>query len=135
MLRKILRYNMDPESITDITKDVARFVEDSGVNDGIINIFALGSTAGLTMMEFEPNLVKDFWRSMERIAPSDEEYEHHKTWGDDNGRSHIRASVVGQSLTVPIENRELMLGTWQQIVLINFDTRRRERRVVLSILG
>jgi len=80
-------------------------------------------------------LKKDFPRAMERIAPSDIEYEHHKTWGDDNGRSHVRASIIGPSLTIPIIKGELPLGTWQQIVAINFDTKDRNRRIIIQIYG
>jgi len=126
-MRAVLSYMMDRESMRDITPDLEGLVEG---REGILHLFAKGSTASLTLIEYEPNLVKDFFKAMERIAPSDEEYEHHRTWGDDNGRSHVRASVVGFSLSIPVVEGRLWLGTWQQVVLINFDTRPRRREVM-----
>ncbi len=125
--RRVFRYRMEKESMIDITEDMAAFVEG---REGLLHLFAKGSTAALTLIEYEPNLVKDFFNAMERLAPSNIAYEHHKTWGDDNGRSHVRASTVGFSLTIPVIDGKLWLGTWQQIVLINFDTRPREREVL-----
>ena len=119
----------------DITGEVSRAVKESGIKNGIVNIFIIGSTGAITTIEYEPGLKKDFPRAMERIAPSDIEYEHHKTWGDDNGRSHVRASIIGPSLTIPIIKGELPLGTWQQIVAINFDTKDRNRRIIIQIYG
>ncbi|RLF61474.1 MAG: YjbQ family protein [Thermoplasmata archaeon] len=119
----------------DITGEVSRAVKESRIKNGIVNIFIIGSTGAITTIEYEPGLKKDFPRAMERIAPSDIEYEHHKTWGDDNGRSHVRASIIGPSLTIPIIKGELPLGTWQQIVAINFDTKDRNRRIIIQIYG
>ncbi len=125
--RRVFSFYMGAESILNITPALEEFVAGG---EGILFLFAKGSTASLTLIEYEPNLVKDFFRAMERLAPSGIEYEHRKTWGDDNGRSHVRASVVGFSLTVPVVEGRLWLGQWQQVVLINFDTRPRKREVM-----
>jgi secondary thiamine-phosphate synthase enzyme len=122
-------------SIIDITKDVSKAVADSEFKEGLVNIFVSGSTASVSTMEFEPNLVKDVERAMERIAPSNVEYEHHKTWGDENGKSHVRATILGPSLTVPFKDGKLLLGTWQQIVLLDFDIPKRKRKVIVQIIG
>jgi secondary thiamine-phosphate synthase enzyme len=95
----------------------------------------VGSTAGITTMEFEPGAVEDLRTLFERIAPRGADYRHHLTWGDDNGSSHARASLVGPSLSVPIEGGELLLGQWQQIVLLEFDTRPRSRDIVMQVMG
>ncbi len=121
--------------MVDITDKVQEIVENSGFESGIVTIFAIGATGSVSTIEYEPGLLKDFPRAMERIAPADIDYEHHKTWGDDNGRSHIRATLLGPSLVIPFVDRKLVLGTWQQIVVINFDTKERERRLIIQILG
>ncbi|RLI99611.1 MAG: YjbQ family protein [Candidatus Aenigmatarchaeota archaeon] len=121
--------------VIDITQHVADAVEKSNKKDGIAVVFVPGSTAAITTIEYEPNLVKDIKNIMEKLVPSNIEYLHHKTWGDDNGSSHIRASIVKPSLTVPFQNKELLLGTWQQIVLMDFDTREREREIIIQIIG
>jgi secondary thiamine-phosphate synthase enzyme len=121
--------------IKNITDDVSKAIKESKIKEGIVNVFVSGSTASVSTMEFEPNLVKDIEKAMERIAPSDIEYEHHKTWGDENGKSHVRATIVGPSLTVPFKDGKLLLGTWQQIVLLDFDVPKRERKVVVQIIG
>ncbi len=100
----------------------------------IFLVFSIGSTGAVTTIEYEPGLKKDLPRIMEKIAPYGEHYEHNKTWGDDNGLSHVKASIIGPSVVIPFHNRKLILGTWQQVVIINFDTRRRKRRVLLQIL-
>ena len=120
--------------MADITEDVKEFVRQRGVEEGAVLVFNIGSTGAVTTIEYEPGLKKDLPRIMEKIAPYGEDYEHHKTWGDDNGSGHVKASIIGPSLLVPFKDRELLLGRWQQIVVINFDTRRRTRRVVLQIL-
>ena len=102
---------------------------------GITCVFIVGSTGAVTTIEYEPGLKKDFSDAMGRIAPSDIPYEHHKTWGDDNGRSHVRASLVGPSLVIPFLNGKLILGTWQQIVVMNFDTKDRNRRIAIQVMG
>jgi secondary thiamine-phosphate synthase enzyme len=120
--------------MADITGEVREFVRQSGVDEGAVLVFNIGSTGAITTIEYEPGLKKDLPRIMEKIAPYQEDYEHHKTWGDDNGSGHVRASIIGPSLLVPFKDGELLLGRWQQIVVINFDTRRRTRKVVLQIL-
>ena len=133
MIREI-NVELDVNGIADITPEVKDFVRNSGVSEGAVLVFNVGSTGAVTTIEYEPGLKKDFPRIMDRIAPYGEHYEHHKTWGDDNGSSHVKAAIVGPSLVVPFKNGELLLGTWQQIVVVNFDTRKRERRVILQIL-
>ncbi len=133
---KIISVELDKNGdMADITDEVRRFIRESGRKDGAVLIFAKGSTGAVTTIEYEPGLKKDFPRVMDRIAPYGDYYEHHKTWGDDNGSSHVKASIVGPSIIVPFKDGELLLGTWQQIVIINFDTRRRRREVILQILG
>jgi secondary thiamine-phosphate synthase enzyme len=122
--------------IVDITEEVQRAVGDSGVRAGIATIFVPGSTAALTTIEFEPGLKEDFPRMLDRVAPAEIEYEHEKRWQDGNGRSHVKAALVGPSLTVPfVDGGNLTLGTWQQIVLVELDTRARSRRIVIQIVG
>lgn len=120
--------------MADITDEVKNFVKESGVESGAVLVFSIGSTGAITTIEYEPGLKKDLPRIMEKIAPYGEHYEHHKTWGDDNGSGHVKASIVGPSVVVPFQNKRLILGTWQQVVVINFDTRRRKRKVLLQIL-
>ena len=119
----------------DITDQIGEAIKASRPQDGIVAIFVSGSTAAVTTIEFEPGLKKDFPKMLARIAPSAIEYEHNKTWHDGNGHSHVRASLIGPCLTVPFKNKSLMLGTWQQIVLLEMDTRPRERKIVLQMLG
>lgn len=121
--------------VIDITRDVQAAVEKSRLRNGVAIVFVGGSTAGLTTIEFEPGLVKDIAAALERIAPRGGEYAHHERWGDDNGHSHIRASLIGPSLTVPFCDGRLTLGTWQQIVLLDFDTRPRDRELTVQMLG
>jgi secondary thiamine-phosphate synthase enzyme len=122
--------------VINITDSVAAAVNESGVKDGVVTVFVVGSTAAITTTEYEPGLVNyDLEAAFEKIAPANAEYEHEKTWHDDNGHSHVRASLVGPSITVPIVGGELTLGTWQQIILIDFDTRARNRTVVCQILS
>ena len=119
----------------DITHQIDEAVKATILQDGIIAIFVSGSTAAITTIEYEPGLKKDFPKMLARIAPSEIEYEHDNTWHDGNGHSHVRASLIGPSLTVPFNNTGLMLGTWQQIVLLEMDTRPRERKIVLQMIG
>lgn len=122
--------------VLDITEEVTRIVGESGVRDGIVVVFAVGSTAGITTTEAEPGLLThDLAAFYERIAPQDQYYKHEATWHDDNGHSHVRASLLGPSLTVPVVDGRLTLGTWQQIVLLDFDTRPRERQVAVQVMG
>jgi secondary thiamine-phosphate synthase enzyme len=121
--------------IIDITSQVAQNVKESGINSGIITLFIVGSTAGITTIENEPNLLSDFKNMWDRMIPQSIPYEHNKTWGDGNGHSHVRASMLGASLTIPFVNKKLTLGTWQQIVFIDFDNRPRSRKIAIQILG
>jgi secondary thiamine-phosphate synthase enzyme len=119
----------------DITAHVTRVLAASEVNNGSITIFVTGSTAGVTTMEYEPNLVEDFSKMWEEIAPGAGEYRRDKTWGDKNGYAHVRASLLGASLVVPFKAKALLLGTWQQIVVVDFDNRPRERQVAVQVMG
>ena len=119
----------------DITDLVAAAVLESQITAGIANVFVVGSTASITTIEFEPGAVADLNRVFEHLAPRAAEYRHHLRWGDDNGSSHVRAALLGPSLTVPFANRALLLGTWQQIMLLEFDTRPRKRELVVQIVG
>ena len=119
----------------DVTHQINEATKATMLQDGIVTIFVSGSTAAVTTIEYEPGLKKDFPKMLARIAPSEIEYEHDNTWHDGNGHSHVRASLIGPSLTVPFNNTGLMLGTWQQIVLLEMDTRPRERKIVLQIIG
>ena len=121
--------------VVDITKDVQKAVRESGLKDGIATVFVSGSTATVTTMEFEPGLIEDFPKMLERVAPRGISYEHQKTWRDDNGRSHVKASLVGPSLSVPFVDGILALGTWQQIVFVELDIRPRTRKIVVQIVG
>ena len=121
--------------IIDITSQVAKNVEESGVDSGIVTLFVVGSTAGLTTIEYEPNLVSDYENMWDRLIPQNAPYEHNRTWGDGNGHSHVRASTLGASLTIPFVNKRLTLGTWQQIVFVDFDNRSRSRKMIIQILG
>ena len=121
--------------VLDITVEVRSAVKDSGLHDGTATVFVTGSTAGITTIEFEPGLVSDLTAAFERLYPRDTEYRHHERWGDDNGHSHVRASMLGPSLAVPFVDAELTLGTWQQIVIVDFDTRPRTREYVIQLLG
>ena len=119
----------------DITHQIDEAMKATILQDGIVTIFVPGSTAAVTTIEYEPGLKKDFPKMLARIAPSQIEYEHDNTWHDGNGHSHVRASLIGPSLTVPFKNKDLMLGTWQQIVLLEMDTRSRERKIVVQMVG
>lgn len=119
----------------DLTGEVAKAVAASGAAAGVVTVFVVGSTAGVTTIEFEPGAVADLDRAFEQIAPRDAEYAHHLRWGDDNGSSHVRAAMLGPSLTVPFADGRLLLGTWQQVVLVEFDTRPRTRQVVMQLMG
>lgn len=119
----------------DVTALVARAVADSGLSSGLATTSVIGSTAVVTTIEFEPGAVADLNRLLDRLAPRDGDYAHHARWGDDNGSSHVRAALMGPSLTVPFESRELVLGTWQQIVLLECDTRPRRRPFIVQLMG
>ena len=122
--------------VLDITAAVTQSIGESGIRAGIVTVFAVGSTAAITTTEAEPGLLThDLKAFYDRIAPEDHYYKHEETWHDDNGHAHVRATLMGPSLTVPIVDGELTLGTWQQICLIDFDTRPRNRTVICQIMG
>src|SRR3954454_5663492 len=119
----------------DITPQVKQALDETGMRDGVVTLFVVGSTAGLTTIEYEPGAVADLGRAFQGIAPQGIDYEHHKRWHDDNGHSHVRAALLGPSVGVPFVDGALTLGTWQQIILIDFDTSPRQRTVVAQFLG
>jgi secondary thiamine-phosphate synthase enzyme len=121
--------------ILDITPDVKKMVKDTKIKNGIANVFVPGSTAGITTIEYEPGLKKDLPAAFERIAPQNIEYAHHQTWGDWNGHAHVRSALLKTSFTVPFVSADLILGTWQQIVLIDFDTHPRNREIIVQVMG
>ena len=121
--------------IIDITPQVEKWVEESEISNGTVSLFVTGSTAGVTTIEYEPRLLGDFKNMWDRVMPQDIPYEHNKTWGEGNGHSHVRASVLGASLTIPFVGKKLTLGTWQQVVLVDFDNRPRSRKLVLQVMG
>ena len=121
--------------IVDITPQIEQQVAEAGISNGVVTIFVAGSTAAVTTIEFEPGLVSDFKSMWERIVPRNITYAHDRRWGDGNGYSHVRASLLGASLVVPFSDRGLTVGTWQQIVLVDFDNRHRSRQIILQIMG
>ncbi|MCH7949942.1 MAG: YjbQ family protein [Candidatus Dadabacteria bacterium] len=121
--------------LIDITSEVARGVSESGVSSGTVTVFIPGSTAGVTTIEYEGGAIRDFQEAIERIAPKEIDYYHDARWGDGNGYSHVRAALQGASLTVPFTSSRLLLGTWQQIIVVDFDNRARSREIILQIIG
>jgi len=121
--------------ISDMTSEVTEKVHESGISNGTVTLFITGSTAAITTIEYEPGLVSDFKNMCDRLIPQNIPYEHNKAWGDANGHSHVRASMLGASLTIPFVDKSLSLGTWQQIVFVDFDNRPRSRKIVLQIMG
>jgi secondary thiamine-phosphate synthase enzyme len=119
----------------DITGEVAAKVTDSGIKSGIVTVFCPGSTSAVTTIEYESGALADLERLFDEIVPPDREYAHNLRWGDGNGHSHVRAALLGPSLTVPVVDGELQLGTWQQITYCDFDNRSRSRRLVVQIIG
>ena len=131
-IRKSTRGNCD---IIDITDEVNYLINQNNFLEGNALIFVGGSTAGITTIEYEPGLRKDYPKFFEKIIPSNISYEHDNTWHDGNGHSHVRASIQGASLTVPFAKGRLLLGTWQQIILVDFDNRSRSREITVQIIG
>ena len=121
--------------IIDITGRVRDVVRRSGISEGICLVFVPGATGAITTIEYEPGLLEDFPDALERMVPKGIEYKHHLRWHDGNGHSHVRASLLGPDLTVPVADGDLLLGTWQQIVFVELDVRRRTRRIVVQIVG
>ncbi len=123
------------DEIIDITGKVQEVVSESKLKSGLACVFVVGSTAAVTTVEYEPGLVADMHEALDRMYPKDKDYEHHQRWGDGNGHSHLRASMVGPSLTVPVVDGQLLLGTWQQIVFMEFDNKPRTREITVQIVG
>ncbi len=121
--------------VVDITDRLQEAVRDSGMTGGILTVFCPGSTGGLTTVEFEPGLQKDLPEFFEKIIPSNKEYHHDQTWHDGNGFSHLRSALIGPDITVPFVDGRLTLGTWQQVVFLDFDNKSRHRRLVLQLIG
>ncbi len=132
----ITRETQGDDHILDLTDDLQELVGGSGIRTGQLTAMVTGSTAALSATEFEPGLVeRDLAAALEGIAPRDETYRHEETWGDDNGHSHVRATLVGPSLALPVVDGRIPLGTWQQIILMDFDTRPRSRTIALVLIG
>jgi len=121
--------------IIDITPNVLSCVEQAGISSGLVTLFCPGSTGTLTTIEYEPGVLRDLQEALEKITPSDIPYHHDKRWGDGNGFSHVRAALMKPSLSIPIIDGKPTLGTWQQIVFIDFDNRARSRNIVVQIIG
>ena len=121
--------------IIDITPDVASALEKSEIDSGTVTVFITGSTAGVTTVEYEPGLVQDLKNAFNRLIPQDMNYHHDMRWHDGNGHAHVRASLLGAALVVPFNNRKMELGTWQQIIVMDFDNRPRKRNILLQIMG
>lgn len=132
---KILLETKGAGDLIDITDRIAELLKETKLKTGQVTVFHIGSTAAITTFEFEPGMIKDMQELYEKIVPAQRHYHHDDTWGDANGFSHLRAALQGPSLTIPFENGNLLLGTWQQVVLAEFDNRPRNRQVVVQIIG
>jgi secondary thiamine-phosphate synthase enzyme len=119
----------------DLTTDVERVVKKTGISEGMVILFTPSSTSALTTIEFEDGALEDLRRALNEIAPADRDYKHNLRWGDGNGHSHLRAALLGPSLCVPFTSGRLTLGTWQQILFIDFDVRSRQRNIVVQVIG
>jgi len=141
VITKTIQLQTDPPAseehtcIVDITPQVEQQLAQANIDSGIVTLFINGSTAGISTIEFEPGLLADFRRMWGRNVPQDIHYDHDRAWGEGNGYSHVRASLLGASLVVPFRSKKLTLGTWQQIVVVDFDNRPRSRQVILQIMG
>lgn len=134
-INRIIEKTTSETDIIDITSKVVSNLEDSEIANGTVNLFVPGSTAALTTIEFESGVINDLKKAISRLAPVEDYYEHNERWGDGNGYSHVRAALIGPSLSVPVINGILSLGTWQQIVLLDFDNRPRKRNIIQQIIG
>ncbi len=121
--------------VLDVTERVAGVVSASGIRTGVVNVSGVGSTLGVTTLEFEPGCVSDLRRALEQIAPSNTDYAHNARWGDENGFAHLRSALMGTAKTYPVSGGRILIGTWQQIVLCDFDDRPRERQVIVTVVG
>ncbi|MCP5497864.1 MAG: YjbQ family protein [Leptospiraceae bacterium] len=123
------------DSIYDITSQVQAIVQESSIQNGMVNVFNIGSTASITTIEFEPGLQKDLPEFLNKIIPRGDSYNHDLTWGDGNGDAHLKASLIGPQITCPIKDASLVLGTWQQIILVDSDNRPRNRSIIVTVMG
>lgn len=123
------------DDIIDVTGYAVETVNESGIKEGVLHIFVIGSTASLTTIEFEGGLLEDFKNMINKLIPKNPSYKHHLAWHDDNGHSHLRASLIGPSLSIPVIDKKLATGTWQQIILIDFDTHARSRSLIFQVLS
>jgi secondary thiamine-phosphate synthase enzyme len=136
VITKIVQLRSSKENdIIDLTEQTSEALKESKLENGLVTVFVSGSTAAITTIEYEPGLRHDFPTMLSRIVPKDVQYHHDDTWHDGNGHSHVRASLIGPSLSIPFSNGQLNLGTWQQVVMLEMDTRLRERLITLQILG
>ncbi len=136
VITKAIKINSNGENdMVDITDQTLKAVHETNLKDGIVTVFVSGSTGAITTIEYEPGLRSDFPKMLNRIVPRNIDYEHDKTWHDGNGHSHVRASLIGPSLTIPFKDGNLILGTWQQIVFFELDTRSRERTITIQMIG
>ncbi len=133
--REITLATQGGDQILDVTDDLRKLLAQSSIQEGQAAVFTPGSTASVTTVEYEPGLLRDLPRLLEELIPIRRDWAHNQTWGDGNGGSHLRAALLGPSLSVPVIKGELALGTWQQVVVIDHDTRGRQRRVILQVLG
>ena len=123
------------DSIYDITRDVMQAVSESSIDNGIVNVFHIGSTGSITTIEFEPGLQADLPEFLNKIIPRGQNYHHNNTWHDGNGDGHLKATLIGPQITCPVMNNQVVLGTWQQIILIDSDNKPRKRRIMVSVVG
>lgn len=121
--------------IIDLTREIQKRIDQNDISEGQVTVFAPGATAGISVVEYEPGLLQDIPELLEKLIPSKQVYHHNETWHDGNGHSHLRATLIGPSLTVPFEKKTLILGTWQQVILLDFDNRSRNRSIVVQIMG
>ena len=136
IFKKTVERDTSPDTdIQDLTADVAATVAESGIENGQVLVFTPGSTAAITTIEFESGAVADLGRVINEMAPTGAHYDHDARWGDGNGYSHVRAALMGPSLTLPVIDGQLALGTWQQVVLCDFDNRPRRRRIIIQVIG
>ncbi len=133
--RQVFVQTTGKTDIVDLTPQVSEKLGETAIRNGTVNLFIPGSTAALTTIEYERGVINDLRKAIDRIAPEDMYYEHNERWGDGNGYSHVRAALIGPSLTIPVIEGRMVLGTWQQIVLLDFDNRPRERRILVQITG
>ena len=136
IINKALEYKTQGNTdIIDVTPDIERSLSETGMREGSVTVFSTHTTCGVTIIEYEPGLIADFKKAWEKLVPKDIPYEHDARWGDGNGYSHVRASMLGFSITIPVADRKMLLGTWQQVVLVDFDNRPRERKIIFQFAG